>query len=150
MRLCEIWLEQCKAARGIEDEFGTPKALDYLVGEKFINFLQAAEANAEFQAGIPSFVAEIKTIFEPWQLAQYLEMARQTEPFDAGLYEEEDPEDVEMERKSDIRRCASDLLLVEQAREWLLGDGGNWGAILEHLLNYPVTSSKLLHDPNST
>ena len=27
---------QCQAARGIEDEFGTAKALDYLVGEGFL------------------------------------------------------------------------------------------------------------------
>ena len=38
-----IWTEQCKAARKIEDEFGVPKALEYLVGEKFINFLEAAD-----------------------------------------------------------------------------------------------------------
>ena len=30
---CKIWIEQCRAARGIEDEFGTQKALEYLVGE---------------------------------------------------------------------------------------------------------------------
>ncbi len=39
----KIWIEQCEAARGIEDEFGTQKALDYLIGEKFLNFLEAAE-----------------------------------------------------------------------------------------------------------
>jgi len=26
----KIWIEQCEAARGIENEFGTDKALDYL------------------------------------------------------------------------------------------------------------------------
>ncbi len=46
MRLCEIWKEQCDAARQIEAEFGTEKALDYLIGEKFLNFLQAAETDA--------------------------------------------------------------------------------------------------------
>ena len=35
-----------EAAEGIEDEFGTQKALDYLVGEKFLNFLETAEADA--------------------------------------------------------------------------------------------------------
>ena len=34
-----------------------------------------------------AFVAEIKTIFEPWQLAEYLATARQTEPFDPDIYE---------------------------------------------------------------
>jgi hypothetical protein len=120
----KIWVGQCDAARGIEDEFGTAKALDYLVGEKFLNFLQAAETNAEFRAEIPLFVAEIKSIFEPWQLAEFLEKARHSDPFDPGLYEGETQEVVEEERQADLSRCASDLLLVEQARGWLLGDAG--------------------------
>ena len=67
-------------------------------------------------------MAEIKRIFEPWKLAEYLETARQTEPFDPSIYEDEDPEIVEMEREADLRRCAADLLLVERAKEWLLGE----------------------------
>ena len=74
----KTWTEQCEAGRNVEDEFGTQKALDYLVGEKFLNFLEAAETDAEFRAEIPAFVAEIKTIFERWQLAGFLETARQT------------------------------------------------------------------------
>ena len=121
MTLHKIWIEQCEAARGIEDEFGTDKALAYLIGEKFINFLEAADDDPEFRAEIPSFVAEIKEIFERWQLAQYLEDVRQTEPFDPTDYDEDtDPEDIELDRKLDIRRCAADLLLVERAKEWLL------------------------------
>lgn len=124
MEPCKIWIEQCEATRAIEGEFGTPNALDYLIGEKFLNFLQAAENHADFRAEIPAFVAEIKRIFERWQLAEYLEKARQTEPFDPSLYEDDDdPEEMEMDRQDDIRRSARDLLLVEQAKEWLLGDG---------------------------
>src|SRR5271165_3367961 len=104
MNLCKIWIEQCEAARGIEDEFGTQKALAYIVGEKFLNFLAAAEDDPGFRAEVPAFVAEIKTIFEPWQLAEFLEKARQTEPFDPSIYDEED-DDIELERQLDIRRC---------------------------------------------
>ena len=130
MRLCEIWIEQCEATRQIEAEFGTQNALDYLIGEKFLNFLQAAETDAEFRAEIPAFVGGIKTIFETWQLAEYLETARQSEPFDPSLYDEDeeediDPEFVEDERQDELRRSAADLLLVEQARGWLLeGEDG--------------------------
>ncbi len=124
MEFHKIWIEQCDAARGIEDEFGTDRALSYLVGEKFLNFLEAAETRPEFRAEIPSFVAEIKSIFERWQLAEYLEKARQTEPFDPSLCEDDDdPEVVEMDRQDDIRSSANDLLLVERAKEWLLEDG---------------------------
>jgi hypothetical protein len=125
MEPCKIWIEKCDAARMIEDEFGTDKALRYLIGEKFLDYLEAAERLPDFRAEIPAFVAEIKTIFEPWQLAEYLETARQSEPFDPSLYDEDEDEDidpafVEMERQDDLRRSAADLLLVERAREWLL------------------------------
>jgi hypothetical protein len=123
----KIWIEQCDAVRGIEGDFGTQRALDYLVGEKFLNFLEAAENRPEFRAEIPAFVAEIKKIFEPWQLAAYLETALETEPFDPALFEDDDetePEEIEEMRQEDIRRCTRDLLLVERAREWLLEDEG--------------------------
>jgi hypothetical protein len=72
----EIRIEQCEAARELESEFGTQRALSYLIGEKFLNFLEAAEDDAEFRAEIPAFVAKIKTIFKQWQLAEFLETAR--------------------------------------------------------------------------
>ena len=115
-----IWVEQCQAARGIEDEFGVPKALAYLVGEKFINFLEASDTRPELRAEIPAFVAEIKKIFEPYQLAEYLEAARRTEPFDPTIYDDE--EEAEDERQADLSRSANDLLLVERAKEWLVKD----------------------------
>jgi len=118
MELHKIWIEQCEAAGGIEDEFGTDKALSYLIGEKFIDFLEAAEANAECRAEIPAFVAKIKTIFERWQLAECLEKARVTEPFDPEDYD--DAETVEMEQQLELHRSAAELLLVEKARDWLL------------------------------
>jgi len=118
----KIWVQQCEAARGIEAEFGSDKALAYLIEEKFLSFLEVAERAPVFRAEIPAFVAEIKTIFQRWQLAACLDKARQTEPFDPSVYEDEDPETVEMERQSELRRSATELVLVEQAREWLLGD----------------------------
>jgi hypothetical protein len=123
---CKIWIEKCDATRMIEDEFGTDKALTYLIGEKFLDYLDAAERRPDFRAELPAFVAEIKTIFEPWQLAECLKTARQTEPFDPSLYEDDedmDAEDIEIQRQRDLRRSAADLLLVEHARSWLLGDG---------------------------
>ena len=130
----KIWIEQCEAAEQIEGEFGSQKALDYLVGEKFLNFLEAVETDADFRSEIPAFVEKIKTIFERWQLAHFLDTARETEPFEPSLFEpkagyllgdgeiEFDAEEVEDMRKDDIRQCTRDLLLVERAREWMLED----------------------------
>lgn len=125
MDLSRNWVEQCAAARGIEEEYGTRQALEYLVGEKFLNYLEAAESEPSFRTEIPAFVGEIKSIFERWQLATYLEVAKQSEPFDPQLFdddEETSAEEVEDIRKNDIRQCTRDLLLIEQAREWLLED----------------------------
>ena len=82
-----------------------------------MNHFEAAENDPTFQAEVPAFVAEIKGIFEPWQLAEYLRTTRQTEPFDPTIYEDADPEDIKMERKADLCRCAADLLQVERASE---------------------------------
>ncbi len=120
MEPCKVWADQCEAARRIEDDFGTDKALDYLIREKFLNFLEAAETDAAFRAEIPAFVAKIKTIFEPWQLAEFLGTARQTEVFDPTIYD--DPETVETERQADLRRSAIYLVLIERAKAWLLGE----------------------------
>ena len=126
MQLHKTWIEQCEAARGIEDEFGTLNALKYLVGEKFLHYLEAADRDAEFRSELPAFVAEIKSIFERWQLAEYLEKARWTEPFDPSLYDEDDedydPEFIEMERQDNLHRVANELLLIERAKEWLLDE----------------------------
>lgn len=123
LNLHKIWIEQCEAARGIEDEFGTQEALSYLIGEKFLNYLDASDRDPEFRAELPAFVTEIKNIFEKWQLAEYLDKARQREPFVPDDYDEDDdPEDIEMSRQQDLRRAANDMLLVERAKEWLLKD----------------------------
>lgn len=122
-----IWIEQCDATVNIENNFGVQPALDYLIGDKFLNFLEAAEHDDDFEAEIPDFVGRIKTIFEQWQLATYLETAKNSEPFDPALFEgsnEYDPEEIEDMRKQDIRQSTRDLLLMERAREWLLEDEG--------------------------
>src|SRR5689334_1142050 len=119
----EIWKDKCEAARGVKENFGTENALQYLIGEKFLDFLDAAEGLKDYQAEVSAFAAEIKDIFEKWEIAEYLERARHREPFDPTDYEDDDDmdeEDIEMERKRDIREAARDLILVEQARALLL------------------------------
>ena len=62
MSSCDIREERCDAARQIESQFGTEKALEHLIGEEFLIFLEAAETDSDFRAEIPAFVAGIKTI----------------------------------------------------------------------------------------
>lgn len=60
----KIWIDQCEAARDIREAFGLRKALGYLIGEKLLNFLRAADQDPAFAGEVPSFVAEIKHIFD--------------------------------------------------------------------------------------
>ena len=50
--------------------------MGYLIGEKFLYYLEAAETNAEWRKAIPEFVAQIKTLFEPWKVSQFLATPR--------------------------------------------------------------------------
>jgi hypothetical protein len=122
MEPCKVWIEQCNAARRIDDQFGTDKALEYLVGEKFLNFPEVTETDPEFRTEVPAFATEVKAIFEPWRLAEYLVTARQTEPFDPDIYECVDPETFEDARQNNIRHSARNLLLVEHAKGCLVDD----------------------------
>ena len=49
--------------RGIQEEFGEENALTNLLGEKFLNYLEARERDPDFRNELPAFVAEIKRIF---------------------------------------------------------------------------------------
>lgn len=64
----EIWVVQCDAARRIQTRFGAGAALDYLVGEKLLNFIEAATTNTAFARELPRFVSEVRAIFSQEQI----------------------------------------------------------------------------------
>ena len=68
----KIWVQQCRATRGIKRRFGAESALNYLIGEKLMNFADAAEQDPEFAAELPRFQAAVWNIFNPYELAGYL------------------------------------------------------------------------------
>ena len=74
----KIWKEQCRAALNIREEYGSKKALGYLIGEKLINFLQASDTNPKFAQELPEFLAEIKRIFQPSEITEFLESIPKT------------------------------------------------------------------------
>jgi hypothetical protein len=59
----KIWQEQCEATHAIRERFGVENALDYLVGEKLLNFAKAAEQDPEFAAELPRFQTAVWEIF---------------------------------------------------------------------------------------
>jgi len=68
----KIWQEQCEATRAIRERFGVKNALDYLVGEKLVNFAKAADQDPDFAAEFPHFQAAVWEIFNPYELRGYL------------------------------------------------------------------------------
>jgi hypothetical protein len=72
MRFHKIWVQQCQATRRIKRHFGVKDALDYLLGEKLVNFAAAAEQHPEFARELPRFQAAVWNVFNPYELAGYL------------------------------------------------------------------------------
>lgn len=117
----KIWIEQCEAAKDIREAFGLQKALGYLIGEKFLNFLQVADQDQAFAAELPRFVEMIKRIFASAEVRTYLDTVRRVgalghvatdeayeEMREAGAIDEDPVEWVEQ------------ILLVERAKSLLL------------------------------
>jgi hypothetical protein len=64
------WVAQCDAARDIRHRFGLVSALEYLVGEKLLHFVDASEVHPDFKSELPHFLAEIK--FSLTELGSYI------------------------------------------------------------------------------
>ena len=74
------WIAQCAAARDVKQLFGLANALDYLIGEKLLNFAQAAERYAEFAQELPEFLHEIRDVFNVQETGDYAEQLERTRP----------------------------------------------------------------------
>ena len=61
----EIWIEQCEAARNINARYGLKAAFDYIVGEKLLNYAEAASRHPQFATALPQFVSEVRRMFSP-------------------------------------------------------------------------------------
>jgi hypothetical protein len=72
-RYQDIWKEQCQAARGVRQRHGVVSALDYLIGEKLLDYAEMAVTRPELARELPSFVAEIRSIFGAEEIRAYLE-----------------------------------------------------------------------------
>lgn len=96
----KIWIEQCAAADDIRERFGLENALDYLIGEKLLSFLQASEQHPEFAAELPAFVAEIRRLFTSAEIYPYLDHLERTK-FLAPPEPDLDIDDVEDETEAE-------------------------------------------------
>ncbi len=72
----KIWVEHCRATKGIKRRFGAKSALDYLIGEKLITFAAAAEDYPEFARELPRFLAAVWRVFNEYEIAGYVATRR--------------------------------------------------------------------------
>ena len=68
----KIWREQCAVTPRIRKRFAVKRALDYLVGQKLLNFAEAADEDPNFAAELPRFQAAVWEIFNPYELRGYV------------------------------------------------------------------------------
>ena len=71
----KIWMEQCEAAETIRLRYGVESAFDYVVGEKLLNFAEAAAEHAGFAQALPQFVSRVRSMFTPEEMATHLPRA---------------------------------------------------------------------------
>jgi hypothetical protein len=72
IRFEKVWVQQCRATKGIKRRFGAKSALEYLIREKLLNFAQEAERRPEFARELPRFLAEVWRIFNEFEIAGYV------------------------------------------------------------------------------
>jgi hypothetical protein len=72
MRFEKIWVQQCRATKGIKRRFGAKSALDYLICEKLIAFADDAERHPEFAKELPRFLTAVWQVFNQYELAGYI------------------------------------------------------------------------------
>ena len=68
----EVWREQCEAAKSIRLNWGIESAFDYVVGEKLLNFAEAAEEHPEFAQALPQFVSRVRDMFTSEEIDEHL------------------------------------------------------------------------------
>lgn len=113
-----IWQEQCDAAIEIRERFGTDNALDFLVGEKFVDYLRHAARELNYKRQLCPFADRIKVLFSSCELVAWFEMKRKQRPSDQSPFKEpEFDSEVEAElAESSLKK----MYLLEDAERWLI------------------------------
>jgi hypothetical protein len=109
-RFQDIWKEQCQAARGVRQRHGVVSALDYLIGEKLMDFAEMAVTRPELARELPSFVAEIRKIFGAEEIRVYVEHPERLHALEDQALSSESPGDDEYIETPEERAAATERL----------------------------------------
>ena len=118
--------EQCRAARDIRDAWGARKALGYVVGEKLLNYIRAADSDPSWAVKVPLFAAEIRRIFTTEELRAYF--ATTTRVGAAAHVATEEQYQTMRDASAfddDVVGGAADAILFERIRMLLFGGGAS-------------------------
>ena len=119
----DTWMEQCEAAEGIREQFGSDKALGYLVGEKFVTAVRYARSYPDLAKEIPEFAARIREIFEAHELTTWFSTVRRLGPLGHTVSDEEyQVLDAAGAIDDNPVSGAEEVLALDRARELLTGE----------------------------
>jgi hypothetical protein len=108
----EIWLQQYEAAQGIKRRYGLKAAFDYLVAEKLLNFVEAAETQREFAWKLPRFVSQVRLMFTPFELSNHIARIERELHAKSLLLEEDD--DLTKETPTTITKRAAQFATIKE------------------------------------
>jgi hypothetical protein len=94
--------------RTIRARFGLKAAFDYVVGEKLINFAEAAFHHPAFAQDLPRFISEVRRMFTPEEIAAQL----------ARIEHERNEKDEDVPGEDDLLR-ESPANIVERAQQFM-------------------------------
>jgi hypothetical protein len=104
----------------IQEEYGVQKALGYLVGEKLLHHVEAAETRPAFARTLPDFVAAIREMFEPHVLREYLDSVKRVGA-QGHVMDDETFERARGMFHEDVVSAAEDVVRMGRIREMLVG-----------------------------
>jgi hypothetical protein len=107
----EIWLEQYEAAQDIKQRYGL-KAFDYLVAEKLLNSVEAAETQREFVRELPRFVSQVRLVFIPLEISNHVVRIERELHSKSLLLEEDD--DLTKESLTTIAKRAAPSATIKE------------------------------------
>jgi hypothetical protein len=108
----KIWIEQCEATHTVRARFGLTAAFDYIVGEKLINFVDAASRHRDFAQELPRFISEVRRMFTPAEIgAQLTRIEREQNQEEEDVLNEDDPFD---EKPASIAERARRFAMIKE------------------------------------
>jgi hypothetical protein len=115
----EIWIAQCKAAEEVKVCYGLKAAFDYLIGEKLLNFAEAATRNPEFARELPRFVARVRDLFTAEEMRTHLSRIElEQREYDASIEERAEFDDQDEQQEEHALGLESFAGAAERARQF--------------------------------